>query len=134
MKSVLKFVSLALAMFGMLFASCTKNDENTIVLIGEERYIDDILTVIPDTLKPTFDAIFGNIPEGPVPPKIEGSYVVDPKQRVSTNVDYWPLTVIEKQRSSLQTRFSSWDIIMILRFILLKTRHMTCPSMTSRSM
>lgn len=69
MKSILKFVSLAFAMFGMLFASCTKNDENTIVLIGEERYIDDILTVIPDTLKPTFDAIFGNIPEGPVPPK-----------------------------------------------------------------
>ena len=95
MKSIVKYVSLAFVLFGMLFASCTKNDDSTIVLIGEERYIDDILTVIPDTLKPTFDAIFGSIPEGPVPPKIEGSYVVDPKQRVSTNVDYWPLSVIE---------------------------------------
>ena len=95
MKSIVKYVSLAFVLFGMLFASCTKNDDSTIVLIGEERYIDDILTVIPDTLKPTFDAIFGNIPEGPVPPKIEGSYVVDPKQRVNTNVDYWPLSVIE---------------------------------------
>lgn len=95
MKSILKLVSLAFILSGMMFTSCTKNDENTIVLIGEERYIDDILTVIPDTLKPTFDAIFGSIPEGPVPPKIEGSYVVDPKQRVSTNVEYWPLTVIE---------------------------------------
>ena len=95
MKSIVKLVSLAFVLFGMLFASCTKNDDSTIVLIGEERYIDDILTVIPDTLKPTFDAVFGSIPTGLVPPKIEGSYVVDPKQRVSTNVDNWPLTVIE---------------------------------------
>lgn len=95
MKSIVKLVSLAFVMFGMLFASCTKNDDSTIILIGEERYIDDILTVIPDTLKPAFDAAFGSIPTGPVPPKIEGSYVVDPKQRVSTNVDNWPLTVIE---------------------------------------
>lgn len=78
-----------------LLSSCTKNDDTTIVLIGEEVYIDDILTVIPDTLKPVFDGVFGSIPEGPVPPKIEGSYVVDPKQRVSTNVEGWPLTVIE---------------------------------------
>ena len=30
-----------------------------------------------------------------MPPKIEGSFVVDPKQRVSSNVSVWPLTVIE---------------------------------------
>lgn len=95
MKRITKIGTLALIFFGMAFASCTKNDENTIVLIGEERYIDDILTVIPDTLKPMFDAVFGTIPQGPVPPKIEGSYVVDPKQRITSNVSTWPLTVIE---------------------------------------
>ena len=95
MKRITKIGALALIFFGMMFASCTKNDENTIVLIGEERYIDDILTVIPDTLKPMFDVVFGSIPQGPVPPKIEGSFVVDPKQRVSSNVSVWPLTVIE---------------------------------------
>ena len=95
MKRITKIGALALIFFGMVFASCTKNDENTIVLIGEERYIDDILTVIPDTLKPMFDVVFGSIPQGPVPPKIEGSFVVDPKQRVSSNVSVWPLTVIE---------------------------------------
>ena len=42
MKRITKIGTLALIFFGMVFASCTKNDENTIVLIGEERYIDDI--------------------------------------------------------------------------------------------
>lgn len=95
MKRITRICALALIFFGMVFASCTKNDENTIVLIGEEPYIDDILTVIPDTLKPMFDAVFGSIPQGPVPPKIEGSFVVDPKQRVNSNVATWPLSVIE---------------------------------------
>lgn len=103
MKRITKIGALALIFFGMMFASCTKNDENTIVLIGEERYIDDILTVIPDTLKPMFDVVFGSIPQGPVPPKIEGSYVVDPKQRITSNVSTWPLTVIEP---NLYLRFS----------------------------
>jgi hypothetical protein len=85
----------ALFLVGVVFASCTKNDENTIVLIGDEHYIDDILTVIPDTLKPVFDVVFGDIPQGPVPPKIEGSYVVDPKQRITSNVSTWPLMVLE---------------------------------------
>ena len=79
----------------LLLSSCTKNDENTIVLIGEELYIDDILTVIPDTLRPSFDAVFGSIPQGPVPPRIEGSCVVDTKQRVYSNVSNWPLSVVE---------------------------------------
>lgn len=95
MNSIGKLSGLVLILFGMMMASCTKNDDTTIVLIGEERYIDDILTVIPDSLKTVFDGAFGAIPEGPVPPKIEGSYVVDPKQRVSTNVAIWPLTLIE---------------------------------------
>ena len=47
MKSVLKFVSLALAMFGMLFASCTKNDENTIVLTRNHNFTRAPVTEAP---------------------------------------------------------------------------------------
>ena len=54
---------------GIAMTSCTKNDTSTIVLIGTEYYIDDILSVIPDTLQSKFFAAFGSIPEGPVPPK-----------------------------------------------------------------
>ena len=79
----------------MALTSCTKNDDNTIALIGTEYYIDDILSVIPDSLQTRFFAEFGSIPEGPIPPKIEGSFVMDPKERVSSNVDVWPLQAHE---------------------------------------
>ena len=89
---------------GALTASCTKNDESTIVPIGTEYYIDDILSVIPDTLRMRFFADFGSIPEGPVPPKIEGSYRVATKQRVASNVESWPLEVVEP---NMYLRFST---------------------------
>ena len=80
---------------GLALTSCTKNDESTIVLIGTEYYIDDIVSVIPDSLQSKFFAAFGSIPEGPVPPKIEGSFVMSPKQRVASNVEGWPIQTVE---------------------------------------
>ena len=96
MKSKWMILSLwLLATGGLMLASCTKNDESTIVVIGTEYYIDDILTVIPDSLQTQFMASFGEIPRGAVPPKIEGSYVVDPKARTASNVSDWPLQIVE---------------------------------------
>ena len=80
---------------GVALTSCTKNDTSTIVLIGTEYYIDDILSVIPDSLQTRFHSDFGGYPEGPVPPKIEGSFVINPKQRVTSNVSGWPLQAVE---------------------------------------
>ena len=80
---------------GLVLTSCTKNDESTIVLIGTEYYIDDIVSVIPDSLQSKFFAAFGSIPEGPVPPKVEGSFVMSPKQRVASNVESWPMQTVE---------------------------------------
>lgn len=93
-KSVLIGLLLLLA-GGWVLTSCTKNDENTIVPIGTEYYIDDILSVIPDSLQTQFMAAFGVMPQGAIPPKINGEYVVDPKQRVGSNVTEWPLSVVE---------------------------------------
>ena len=87
--------------FGLLLAgvimlsSCTKNDESTITLIGTEYYIDDILTVVPDSLQTKFFSDFGSIPSGAIPPKIEGSFVMSPKQRVCSNMSDWPLQTVE---------------------------------------
>lgn len=86
-----------LLMGSMMLTSCTKNDESTIVLIGTEYYIDDILSVIPDSLQTQFSVAFGSIPEGPVPPKIDGSYIMNPKKRLASNLDEseWPLDINE---------------------------------------
>ena len=80
---------------GIALSSCTENEDTTIVPIGTEYYIDDILSVIPDSLETRFLSEFGNIPEGPVPPKIEGSYKMNPKQRLGTNIAGWPLHAVE---------------------------------------
>lgn len=104
MKNRVIIAALAILMMGgMVLTSCTKNDDNTIALIGTEDYIDDILSLIPDSLQTRFLAEFGSIPEGFTPPKIEGSYVMDPKLRVSSNVDGWPL---QPQEPNMYLRFS----------------------------
>lgn len=98
MKNRISILFLGLFMAGGLaLCSCTKNDESTIALIGTEYYIDDILSVIPSSVQTRFFSEFDSIPEGPVPPKIEGSYVMGPKLRVSSNLDEfeWPIQTVE---------------------------------------
>ena len=89
-----RFAILLFVPLSMLF-SCTKNDSSTIILLGTESYVDDILDVIPDSLVNTFVQYFGAIPRGYVPPNIEGSFVVTPKQRCYSNVPNWPMSIIE---------------------------------------
>lgn len=97
------FLSVWALVVGLMLGSCTENNDNTIALIGTEYYIDDILSVIPDSLETRFLAEFGSIPEGPVPPNIEGSYVMAPKQRVSSNVHDWLPQIVEP---NMYMRFS----------------------------
>lgn len=107
MKNEIKIWFLGLLVLGGLaLSSCTKNDDNTIALIGTEYYIDDILSVIPSSVQPRFFADFGRIPEGPVPPKVEGSFVLSPKQMVSSSFPEtgWPLQAIEP---NVYMRFSN---------------------------
>jgi hypothetical protein len=89
---------------GIILGSCKKNEgPKTIALIGTEYYIgkdysiEDILSAIPDSVQQEFDSIFGDIPNGPIPPSIAvpdsimetdsvESYVVHPNHLVSTNL------------------------------------------------
>lgn len=77
----------------LFVANCTKNDETTIIPVGTESYVKDILSVIPDSAMVQFNAAFGAVHEGYVPPKIEGQFVIGPKQRVASNVASWPLVM-----------------------------------------
>ena len=85
----------ALFFFALVLQACTKNDDTTIILLGTESYVEDILNAIPATLRDTFEQNFGEIPQGYVPPKIEGNFVVAPKQRCYSNVANWPLDMVE---------------------------------------
>ena len=81
------------SLFSLLLLSCTKNDDTTVILLGEEAYIEKITDVIPDTLQHVFEEYFGTIPSGYIPPNVEGEYIISPKQRIFSNVpeDNWPL-------------------------------------------
>lgn len=94
--------------------SCTKNDETTMILLGEEEYISDYSDVIPhfiertDTILQTHDFYLDSVeeimcdilgtptmPEGYIPADVEGNYIVSPKKRIKSNYAYWPHSVTE---------------------------------------
>lgn len=96
---------------GLALGSCTKNDDSTIVPIGAEDYVkplssvvESIFSSVPEATKTKFLQDFGDLPDGPVPPKIEGSFKMSPKQRVATNTDL-PVPAIEQP--DLLLRFSN---------------------------
>ena len=68
--------------------SCHKEGESkdTIVLMGEEKYVKELKELITiDSLKNKFTAEFGDMPEGLIPPNIEGEYFIDSLQLLSSN-------------------------------------------------
>lgn len=88
-----------LFLFFFLFQACTKNEDSTIIILGTESYVKDILEAIPDSLRNVFEQQFGEIPQGYVPPKVEGDFVIAPKRRCYSNVTTWPLDVVEPNMS-----------------------------------
>lgn len=105
----------ALAVVSLVMLNCTSNDETTVILLGKESYIQDIVDVIPDTLQATFTEHFGIIHEGYIPPKIEGSYIVSKKKRVYSNIEEsWPLSVVEPDMYLTITDQHNREAIFIL--------------------
>lgn len=106
MKMKKRIVWLSSLVLAISFLSCTKNDDTTIVPVGPETYITDILQVIPDSTKHVFDSVFGIMPQGLVPPNIEGEYVISPKQRVASSIPNWPLNPADPE---LDVPFGFYD-------------------------
>ncbi len=89
------------ALATLLLTSCTKNDDTTIVLLGEESYVQSveaILDYLPVEIQDSIDSHLGAIPQGPVPPNIEGNFLINPKTRCCSSLpnDYWPLNIEER--------------------------------------
>lgn len=89
-------VSVATVLIVFLMTGCVKDGEETIVYLGYEDYILPIESVIPQELLDVFSDSIGEIYRGHIPPNVEGSFIVSPKQRVlSNNLLSWPLEVVE---------------------------------------
>ena len=105
------------SLFSLLLLSCTKNDDTTVILLGEEAYIEKITDVIPDTLQHVFEEYFGTIPSGYIPPNVEGEYIISPKQRIFSNVpeDNWPLDIIEPDINITMSKQHNRECILQLK-------------------
>ena len=68
-------------------SGCQKNngDGNDIILLGKELYVVPLGNILPDSLKLVFPAYFGNIPQGYIPPNIEGEYAISKKEFCHSN-------------------------------------------------
>ena len=69
------------------FTSCNKNSSygETVILLGTESYIVTLDDMLPDSLKVVFPQHFGQIPEGYIPPNVEGEYKINQKEFCYSN-------------------------------------------------
>ena len=89
MKTIIKTTAILLCAAMMLgMAQCQKStyEDETIILLGQENYVISLNDLIPDTLRTTFPSHFGGIPEGYIPPNIEGEYRIGNKQLCYANL------------------------------------------------
>ena len=90
MKTTMKKTAYLICITGMLLglANCQKTveDGESVILLGKESYVVSLAEMIPDTLQIVFPSHFGNMPEGYIPPNIEGEYVISRKQFCYANL------------------------------------------------
>lgn len=69
--------------------SCNKmtDTDESIILLGKESYVKPLMNMIPDSLQNKLPALFDSIPEGCIPPNIEGEYIIEKKFCHSNFID-----------------------------------------------
>lgn len=79
MKAQFKTLYILCFALGILTATSCKKEPthgDSIILLGMEEYVEPIAGFIPDTLRTHFINHFGTMPEGYIPPNIEGEYLI----------------------------------------------------------
>lgn len=73
-----------IAVIGILCAvigcCCCQKEQapgDTVILLGQEAYVKDLTSFIPDSLKTKFPQQFGALPQGAIPPNLEGAYHIN---------------------------------------------------------
>jgi len=90
MKPIMKTTAVLLCAAGMMLgmACCQKtaDEGDTVILLGYESYVVPLMDFMPDTLRTVFPSHFGSMPEGYIPPNIEGEYRIGKKQFCHANL------------------------------------------------
>lgn len=75
-------VNIVLAM-----TQCKKESSagDSIMLLGTEDYVRKLTEIIPEEWQNDFFTSYGDMPQGYIPPNIEGEYVISPKQFICSN-------------------------------------------------
>ena len=73
-------------MLGLTLCQKPADEGETVILLGHESYVVPLAELMPDTLHTTFPSHFGSMPEGYIPPNIEGEYRVGKKQFCHANL------------------------------------------------
>lgn len=58
---------------------------DSIILLGTENYVKKLTEIIPEGWQNDFFTYYGDMPQGYIPPNIEGEYVISPKQFIYSN-------------------------------------------------
>ena len=69
------------------FSSCNKKtfNDDTVILLGTEDYVIPLENIIPDSIYADFRSYMGNMPEGYIPPNVEGEYLISNKSFCGSN-------------------------------------------------
>ena len=79
MKTIRTQLCLVVELSFLCLVSCNKmtDTDETIILLGKESYVQPLIEMIPDSLQSKLLSLFGTIPEGFIPPNIEGEYKIE---------------------------------------------------------
>lgn len=85
---------IALTIISLITFNCTKNDTDTIILLGKESYVKDFHDIVEDEsfIKAFTGGSTVKIHDGFIPPNIEGEYEFNTK-RYASNDPTWILSV-----------------------------------------
>lgn len=80
-----------MALLPLLLSGCLKESAETLILMGKEDYVKPIGDVIPDTLVRFLNSLELALPEGNIPPDIQGEYVFKPRVLLASNTGPVPV-------------------------------------------
>lgn len=76
-----------LTLLGLVSCNKMTDTDESIILLGKESYVKPLMNMIPDSLQNKLPALFGSLPEGCIPPNIEGEYKIEKKFCHSNFID-----------------------------------------------